>query len=160
LTDTDLTEAAFTTLPDLIAGAAASRPHHLALAQDGRALDYAALHALMDRVAASLQRDGIGPGDAIAICAGTSIEYAAVFLGSLRAGVAVAPLAPSSTPESLAVMAADANARLLFLDRRSASCCNRCGNAYAAIASRSTPATRVSHCNNGWRRKAQNRSPS
>jgi acyl-CoA synthetase (AMP-forming)/AMP-acid ligase II len=117
LTDTDITEAAFTTIPDLIRAAAADRPRHAALSQDERVLDYGGLDAMMNRVAASLQRDGMGPGDAIAICAGASIEYAAVFLGSLRAGVAVAPLAPSSAPENLAAMATDAGARLLFLDR-------------------------------------------
>ena len=53
----------------------------------------------------------------IAICAATSIEYAVTFLGALRAGVAVAPLAPSSTPESLAAMLTDCGARLLFVDR-------------------------------------------
>lgn len=106
----------FGTLPDLIRLHAAQRPRHPALMQDGRMLDYAALDALMDRIAAALQRDGLKPGESIAVCAATSIEYAAVFLGGLRAGVAVAPLAPSSTAESLATMAADAGAKLLFLD--------------------------------------------
>nr|WP_233575631.1 class I adenylate-forming enzyme family protein [Noviherbaspirillum saxi] len=92
-------------------------PTKPALVQDGTTLTYAELDALMDRIAASLQRDGIGPRDTIAICAGTSIPYAAVFLGSLRAGVAVAPLAPSSSADSLVTMAKDADARLLFLDQ-------------------------------------------
>jgi acyl-CoA synthetase (AMP-forming)/AMP-acid ligase II len=95
---------------------AAARPDHAALIQDGRVLGYAELDGLMDRVAASLQRDGVKPREAIAICAGTSPEYAAVFLGCLRAGVAVAPLAPSSSPDSLLTMIADAGARKLFLD--------------------------------------------
>jgi acyl-CoA synthetase (AMP-forming)/AMP-acid ligase II len=71
----------------------------------------------MDRVAASLDRDGVAAGEVISICAGTSLDYAVLFLGSLRAGVAVAPLAPSSTPESLVNMARDAGARLFFVDR-------------------------------------------
>ncbi|RZI97197.1 MAG: 4-coumarate--CoA ligase, partial [Variovorax sp.] len=79
-------------------------------------LTYAELDALMDRIAASLQRDGLKPGDAIAICAAASVPYAAVFLGALRAGVAVAPLAPGSTAASLARMMEDAEARLLFTD--------------------------------------------
>lgn len=111
-----LLEQPFGTIPALIHAHALSRPSHAALVQDGRTLDYRELDAQMDRVAASLQRDGVKPGDKIAICAGTSIEYAVVFLGSLRAGVAVAPLAPSSTPESLVVMATDAGARFLFVD--------------------------------------------
>ena len=39
-----------------------------------------------------------------------------VFLGALRAGIAVAPLAPSATAASIAGMAADAGAKLLFVD--------------------------------------------
>jgi acyl-CoA synthetase (AMP-forming)/AMP-acid ligase II len=117
MTDIDQVLAdSFHTIPALIALHAAERPAHPALVQDGATLSFAQLDALMDRIAAALQRDGIGPGDAIALCAATSIRYAAVFLGALRAGVAVAPLAPSSSPESLATMAADADARLLFFD--------------------------------------------
>src|SRR5258708_14644543 len=70
----------------------------------------------MDRVAAALQRAGLGPGAASALCAASSIEYAAVFLGALRAGVAVAPRGPSATPETIAAMAADAEATHFFLD--------------------------------------------
>src|SRR5882672_9360099 len=106
----------FRTLPELIRIHAAQRPRHVALIQEERALDYRALDELADRIAASLQRDGVKPGQAIAICAGSSIEYAAVFLGALRAGAAVAPLAPSSTAASIAAMAGDAGAPLLFVD--------------------------------------------
>jgi acyl-CoA synthetase (AMP-forming)/AMP-acid ligase II len=113
-------EASFGTIPDLIRVHAATRPDHPALIQDDASLSYAQLDALMDRVAAALQREGMAGGEAIAICAGTSIACAAVFLGSLRAGVAVAPLAPSSSPASLVSMARDAEARLLFLDEAAA----------------------------------------
>jgi acyl-CoA synthetase (AMP-forming)/AMP-acid ligase II len=117
LDEPDLSEVGFCTVPDLIHAAAERRPAHPALTQESVVLDYAGLDALMNRVAAALQRDGVQHGEAVAICASTSIEYAAVFLGCLRAGVAVAPLAPSSTAESLAVMMADAGARVLFLDQ-------------------------------------------
>ena len=109
-------EIGFGTLSDLIRGHAARRPGQAALVQDSKVLAYGELDALMDRVAAALQRDGIAPRESIAICAGTSIEYAAVFLGALRAGVVVAPLAPSCTAQELAAMAADAGTKLLFLD--------------------------------------------
>ena len=106
----------FGTLADLIHAHALRDPEHPALLQDGRAVSYGELDALMDRLAAALQRDGVAPQDSVAICAGTSLEYAVVFLGALRAGVAVAPLAPSCTAEELASMAADAGAKLFFLD--------------------------------------------
>lgn len=106
----------FGTIPELVRAHAARAPQHPALIQDERSVDFAGLDALMDRIAAAFQRDGLQPGRAIAICAANSIEYAAVFLGALRAGLAVAPLAPSSTPESIASMVADAEASHLFLD--------------------------------------------
>ena len=111
---------AFGTIPELVRLHAAHAPRHAALIQDGRSLDYAQVDSLMDRVAAALQRDGLDAGAAIAICAGSSIEYAVVFLGALRAGVAVAPLAPSATPEAIAAMAADAEATHFFVDEAAA----------------------------------------
>jgi long-chain acyl-CoA synthetase len=107
----------FLTLSDLIRDHAKERSTHAAVVQDGRELDYAALDKLMDRIAATLQRDGLKAKDAIAICASTSIEYLAVFLAALRAGIAIAPLAPSSTPETIAVMIADSSSKLFFLDK-------------------------------------------
>ncbi|OGB21964.1 MAG: 4-coumarate--CoA ligase [Burkholderiales bacterium RIFCSPLOWO2_02_FULL_57_36] len=112
----ELIEQPFVVLTDLVRVYSQDQPEHPALIQDERTLNYAQLNALVDRIAASLQRDGLKPGDALAICAFASIEYAAVFLGGLRAGVAVAPLAPSSTAQSLVTMAADAGATLFFVD--------------------------------------------
>jgi acyl-CoA synthetase (AMP-forming)/AMP-acid ligase II len=110
----------FGTVAELIHLHALANPSRPALRDGRHRLDYAGLDALMDQVAAGLQRDGVQPGQAIAICAASSVAYAAVFLGALRAGVAVAPLAPGSTPASLARMVADAEARLLFLDASTA----------------------------------------
>src|SRR6185436_4965937 len=106
----------FHTLPELIRLHAAQRPRHIALRQDERTLDYRSLDELADRIAATLQRAGLGPDCTIAICAAMSIEYAAVFIGALRAGIAVAPLAPSSTPAGIASMVADSASKMLFLD--------------------------------------------
>ncbi len=117
----DQLQADFGTVSALIRAHAAEGPDKTALMQDDARIDYAALDAMMDRIASALQRDGIGKGDAIAVAAATSLNYAMLFLGSLRAGAAVAPLAPSSTPESLAGMARDAGARILFLDADNAA---------------------------------------
>ncbi len=107
----------FLTLSDLIRDHAKERSSHPAVIQDERKLDYAALDKYMDRIAATLQRDGLKAKDAIAICASTSIEYLAVFLAALRCGIAVAPLAPSSTPETIATMISDSSSKLFFLDK-------------------------------------------
>ena len=116
----DLLTRPFGTVPECVREHARARPAAPALLQDDRVLDFAALDALMDRAAAAMQRDGLAQGNAIAICALSSIEYAAVYLAALRAGIVVAPLAPSSTPAQLAAMTADAGAKLLFLDRSTA----------------------------------------
>ncbi len=106
----------FRPLAALIREHARQQPQHPALRDDQGALNYAQLDALMDRIAAALQQGGVPPGAAIAICAQASVRYAALFLGALRAGVVVAPLAPSSTPESIASMLGDAQAQWLFVD--------------------------------------------
>ena len=116
MTVDEILQQPFVPLPDLIRKHARERPAHAALVQEERRLDYAGLDALMDRIAAALQRDGLRPKDAIAICAATSIEYAALFLGALRAGVAVAPLSPSATAEAIAGMAKDSGAKRFFGD--------------------------------------------
>ena len=114
--DTISLDRPFATVPELIEHWATQRPDHPALIQDARRLSFAQLNERMNRVAAALQRDGIAPGCSVAICAFNSIEYAVVFLGALRAGVAVAPLAPSASAESLLTMLDDASPRLIFLD--------------------------------------------
>jgi long-chain acyl-CoA synthetase len=114
--NTTAADPEFRAVPDLVHEHATARPRQAALVQGDECIDYGTLDALMDRVAAALQRDGVRPGDAIAICAHSSPRYAAVFLGALRAGVAVAPLAPSVTAEQFASMLRDSQAKLLFAD--------------------------------------------
>ena len=121
-------DQAFKTLPALIHQHAVAAPGRAALVVGRNSMAYSALDALMDRVSAGLAASGVQAGDAIAICASTSIEYAAVFLGALRAGVVVAPLAPSSTAQSLGRMVADAKAHVLFTD---ASCADLVAQATA-----------------------------
>lgn len=112
----ELLQGRFETLPDMIAAQAFLQPDAPAVIDGPRTATYGELHGLMDRVAAGLQRDGLEPAQTIAICALSSIEYIAVFCGALRAGVAVSPLAPSSTPDQLLVMLNDCDAAILFLD--------------------------------------------
>jgi acyl-CoA synthetase (AMP-forming)/AMP-acid ligase II len=84
----------FGLIADLIHQHALHQPEHLALVEVERQCSHGALDALMDCLVSALQRDGVRPGEAIAMCAASSVDYAAVFLGALRAGVVVAPLAP------------------------------------------------------------------
>jgi long-chain acyl-CoA synthetase len=110
----------FSPLAQQVRRHAQARPHQPALVMGDTSLSYADLDAFMDRVATALQRDGVRPGEAIALIGQTSPWQAALFLGALRAGVVVAPLAHSVTPATLAAMLGDAQARLIFTDSAAA----------------------------------------
>ena len=79
-------ESPYTTLPALIAIHGKDRAEHPALIEGEQRMTYRQLDAEANRVAAALQRDGVEPGDAIAICGSNSINYAVLFVGALRAG--------------------------------------------------------------------------
>ncbi|MCO5125738.1 MAG: acyl--CoA ligase [Rhizobacter sp.] len=111
----------FEAIADRIKAKALRDPRAIAVIDAQGTLDYAVFDALIDRVAASLQRDGVAPGDAVAICAASSAHYAAIFLGTLRAGAALAPLSPSVTPASFGAMLRDSGARTLFVDAQAAA---------------------------------------
>ena len=109
-------DSPFDTVAQRVRAHAQERPDHEALSDGQMTLTYGELDALMDRIAHALQRDGVRAGQAIAVCASGSVRYAALYLGALRAGVVVAPLAPSSTADTLAAMVSDAQAQRLFMD--------------------------------------------
>jgi acyl-CoA synthetase (AMP-forming)/AMP-acid ligase II len=106
----------FGRLDELVAAHAAQNPDATAAAMDERALTYAELDAMVDRLAAALQREGLDKGDTIAVCAGTSLEYIALALAASRVGVVIAPLAAWLTLDGIAALLEDSGARLLFTD--------------------------------------------
>jgi len=128
----DILPRDFATVAELVRAHARTRPQQTALMQHGRTLDYAALDRWADRIAAALQRDQVRPRGSIAIGAATSIDYVAIFLGGLRAGVAVAPLPVSADARILAAMTADAAAQILFLDRSTSEAWAESGQRAAA----------------------------
>jgi len=106
----------FGTLEQVVRAQAQALGDKPALVDARRTITYAELDGLMDRIAAALQREGVGKADVAAVCATTSAEYGATFFGILRAGAVVAPLAPSSTAETLVMMLNDCGAKVFFLD--------------------------------------------
>jgi long-chain acyl-CoA synthetase len=112
----ELLSREFGTMEAVIRAQAKELKDKPALIDPSRTISYVELDALMDRIAASLQRDGVGKADVAAVCATTSAKYGATFLGILRAGAIVAPLAPSSTPEGLILQLNDSGAKFFFLD--------------------------------------------
>jgi long-chain acyl-CoA synthetase len=123
----------FITLDALVRQTARSAPARVAVIDGDRRLSYAELDHLIDAVATALQADALLPRDVIAICAYSSIEYVATFLGALRAGIAVAPLAPSSTPADFAAMLQDSGAKLLLMDAAAAAAMGRAASGPAVL---------------------------
>jgi long-chain acyl-CoA synthetase len=115
-----LTSAAFSTLPDLVRAHAAERPDALAVADVATRLSWGELDRLIDRIAARLQADGVGPGHATAIAGVNSVMHVAVILATLRVGAIAGLITNSATGGQMAAMIADTGTRHLFLDAKAA----------------------------------------
>lgn len=115
-TAAELLAREFASFADVIRAQAAEHPEAVAVVEGDDKLDWARLDAMGDRIAAALQRDGVPQREAVAVCGLNSVPYAALWVGILRAGATVAPLAQSSTSEALEAMLADSGSRLFFAD--------------------------------------------
>lgn len=92
-----------------------------AITDDHATISWAKLDAALERIAAALQRDGLVPGQAVAIIGTTSIAYALVYLAAIRAGGCAAPLTTSATPAQLGAMMQDCGAMHVFVDAAKAA---------------------------------------
>ena len=139
----DILNSEFGTLPALVAAYAAERPGHPAVIDPDGMLTYGQLDARADRVAAALQRDGAK--HSVSIVSYSRNDYVTVYVGALRAGLAVAPLAPSSLPEQIVAPDRD---RLHGRSQRAARGKGRAGfgcqrgNAEAAVGPAAMPEMR------------------
>ena len=111
----------FGSIPAMVEANAKARPTHTALVLGNTQLNYRQVAQGMRQVACALQRQGLQPGDVVAICASSSVPYVLAYLGALQAGVVVAPLAPSATAEHLSAMLDNCGARLVLRDREVAA---------------------------------------
>lgn len=109
-------EKPFGSYPDLIAHWGQDRPGRVALDDGRESLTWGEVSALVDRMAAQLQRDGLQKGQAVAILGTTSVRYALAYLAAVRAGGCAAPLTTSAAPGQLNAMMRDSGAIHLFID--------------------------------------------
>ena len=109
-------EKPFGSYPDLIAHWGIDRPDRVALDDGRESLTWGEVSALVDRIAARLQRDGLQKGQAVAILGTTSVRYALAYLAAVRAGGCAAPLTTSAAPGQLNAMLRDSGAMHLFID--------------------------------------------
>lgn len=110
-------DEAFGSFPALISAWGQWRGDAPALDDGTTRLTWREAAALVERIAARLQADGLARGQAVAILGTTTVQYALVFLAAIRAGGCAAPLTTSASPDQLAGMASDSGALHLFIDR-------------------------------------------
>lgn len=79
-------------------------------------ISYAELDALCNAVARGFARAGIAPGDRVAIISLNRHEFLATVLGAMRAGAVPVPINIKSTPETVALILEDADAKLVFIE--------------------------------------------
>lgn len=106
----------FGSFPAILVDWAKAQPDALALVDEQSEVYWAELVGLIERLAARLVETGLQRGQSVAILGTSCVEYALVFLATVRAGGVAAPLTTSASPEQLAGMAKDSGAIHLFID--------------------------------------------
>ena len=121
MTSAELLAADFSAIPDIVRAHAAERPDAIAVADPETRYSWAEFDALADRIASRLQREGVGPGGAVALAGFNSAPHVAAWLGVLRTGAIVGLITYSATGEQMAAMIADTGGKHLFLDAGAAA---------------------------------------
>jgi long-chain acyl-CoA synthetase len=99
-----------------IATHAAGNPEGIAFQVDDRAMSWKTLHGRVTQVAHALARQGVGPGDRVAVIGLSSLAYIECFFGTIAARACVVPLPASASVVALETMLQDCGAKLLFVD--------------------------------------------
>jgi natural product biosynthesis luciferase-like monooxygenase protein/amino acid adenylation domain-containing protein/non-ribosomal peptide synthase protein (TIGR01720 family) len=109
-------------LHELFEERAASRPDAIALSSphEGVTLTYRELDQRADALADVLRERGVQPEDRIGLLLDRSAAFVIGVLAALKARAAYLPLDPRDPPERIAVVAADADARVFLARRESA----------------------------------------
>lgn len=101
-------------LPDMFRAGVRRFAGQQAVVFDGRALDFAAVDRISDRVAVSLVRRGIRKGDRIGLYCINSDWFPLAYFGILKAGAVVVPINLLLNPKEVAFILNDAGVRALF----------------------------------------------
>jgi long-chain acyl-CoA synthetase len=101
-------------VPAILEDATRRWPGHTALHFMGRAVSYAELDRLADRMAAGLQRLGVGPGVHVGIYLPNTPHYFVAFFGILKAGGTVVNYSPLDAEAVLEHKVEDSETQLLI----------------------------------------------
>jgi len=88
------------------------------LLYEGERRSFAQLWAEADALAAALQAHGIGKGDRVALAMRNYPEWMAAFLAVIGIGAVAVPINSWGQPAEIALLVADAGARLVFCDQQ------------------------------------------
>ncbi|HEV1996547.1 MAG TPA: AMP-binding protein [Candidatus Dormibacteraeota bacterium] len=111
-----MTAAVTESLAELVSSAGRRWPDDIAIALGARKLSYRQLDRAVARVAADLDDRGLQQGDAVAVIAGTGLEFPVLAYGVLRAGGVLLPISPDSPPQEAAALLKAARAELVLSD--------------------------------------------
>ncbi|MBZ4409176.1 amino acid adenylation domain-containing protein [Myxococcus sp. XM-1-1-1] len=104
-----------TSIAEAFEAQVALRPQSLALTSDGESLTYAELERRANQLAWRLRAEGVGrENPRVGVCLPRSAELLVTLLAILKAGGAYVPLDPDYPSERLALMALDADVRVII----------------------------------------------
>ncbi|MCA1612743.1 MAG: amino acid adenylation domain-containing protein [Acidobacteria bacterium] len=103
---------------EMVAAQARRAPHSLAVADESQQLSYQEFDRRANQLARHLQKLGVGPEVAVAVCMEPSVEMLVGLLGVLKAGGAYLPLDPQYPHDRLTFMLDDVQAPLLLTQER------------------------------------------
>ncbi len=97
---------------------AAADPDRVALVADGRTLTYAELHARANQLAGAWRAAGLVAGDGVAVLSANRAEFVEVYLATQRSGLRLTPVNWHLTPDEVAYIVGDCEAKGLVVDAR------------------------------------------
>lgn len=104
------------TLHSVVVQHAARKPDGTAIRFENAVLSYAALDRLANRLANTLRRDGVGPGDRVIFVGRNSDSLPVIALAANRIGAVPTPLNWRLAPAEVKTLVDDAEARLIFYE--------------------------------------------
>jgi len=102
------------TIHELFEEQAARMPDQMAVVYEGQQLSYGELNERANRLARTLQAEGVEPDQLVGIMVERSLEMIVGILGILKAGGAYVPIDPDYPEERIRYMLDDAGAKLLL----------------------------------------------
>jgi amino acid adenylation domain-containing protein len=107
-------------LQQLLTAAAARQPQRPAVAAGGTVLGYAEMDMRSSQVARALIRQGVRPGDRVAVLAPKSIPAVVAVYGALKAGACYVPLDPKAPADRLSYVVRDSGSAMIMADEQRA----------------------------------------